>query len=145
MNTRLEIQNMALSRVKEAKVLFRNHLYDAAIYMAGYSIELAFKAAICKTLDIDDFFSPNKHPEAKSLKTHKLDDLLKFSGLFTKFEIEKSSNPHFYAQWSHLKTVWSEQLRYEPIGKTQRQDAKKLLFAIEDPKKGILPWIQKHW
>ncbi|TAE23818.1 MAG: HEPN domain-containing protein [Candidatus Kapaibacterium sp.] len=145
MNNRSEIQKLALLRLREAKVLFDNKLYDGTVYMAGYSIELAFKAAICKNLSIDDFFCPNKYTQAKIFKTHNLSDLLIFSGLFTEFESEKIQNQSFFHQWSYLQSKWSEQLRYEPVGNTKPQDAEKLLRTIEDPHQGILQWIQKHW
>jgi HEPN domain-containing protein len=145
MNNRREIQSLALLRLEEARMLFQNQLYDGAIYLAGYSIEFALKAVVCKTLDIDEFFQNGVFPQTKTFKTHNLNDLLVFSGLYTKFEQEKLQNSSFFNQWSHLQSVWSEQLRYQPSGSTSRKDAEKLLEAIEHPNRGILPWIQKHW
>ncbi len=145
MNSRQEIQQLTHLRLKEAKVLFANGLYDGAVYMAGYSVELALKASICKALDVDDFFSTGKYTQTKTLKTHNLADLLVFSGLQTKFRIEQANNTPTFQQWSHLSSIWSEQLRYMPEGTYRKKDAEQIISAIENPNNGILIWIQKHW
>ncbi|MDG6028095.1 MAG: HEPN domain-containing protein [Candidatus Brocadia sp.] len=39
----------------EAKALFDKGLYDGSCYLAGYVIELALKARVCKILDMTDY------------------------------------------------------------------------------------------
>jgi HEPN domain len=123
MNTRSEIQHLSVLRLQEAKALFQSQFFDGAIYMAGYSIEFALKAVICKTLNIDTLFRQSSFPQAKVFRTHELADLLVYSGLYKEFESAKLSNPSFFKQWSHLQSVWSEQLRYQPIGSASKKDA----------------------
>lgn len=55
MPTRKELQDLAEIRLQEAKVLFEKEFYDGARYLAGYVIELALKARICKILDLDQY------------------------------------------------------------------------------------------
>jgi len=66
MPTKIELKKLARTRLKEAKVLYQNGLYDGACYLAGYVIELALKARICKVLDLDDY--PETGEISKSFK-----------------------------------------------------------------------------
>jgi hypothetical protein len=43
----------------EARALLAANLPDASFYLAGYSIECALKACVCRTLDQDDFYKPD--------------------------------------------------------------------------------------
>jgi hypothetical protein len=110
----------------------------------GYAVELALKAVICKTLEIDNLFDGN-FTQAKNFKTHNLSDLLVLSGLYTKIENEKLQNSPFFNQWSNVQSAWSERLRYQSVGTTNRTDAERLLNAIDHPSQGVLQWIQKYW
>ena len=55
MPTRNELKELAKLRLKEAETLFDAGLYDGAVYVCGYVIELALKARICKLLDISEY------------------------------------------------------------------------------------------
>lgn len=145
MNSRVEIQELSHTRLKEARTLFEKGFYNGACYMAGYSVELALKAALCKTLDIDKLFCDSFKAQTKVFRTHNLADLLVFSGLWTKFEIARDEDREFDKQWSYLQGIWSEQLRYEPVEKMNLSETQKLLDAIDNPTQGILQWIRKHW
>jgi hypothetical protein len=46
-----ELKSLTQQRLDEADDLLSLNRTDAAFYLAGYAIELALKAAICKTLD----------------------------------------------------------------------------------------------
>jgi hypothetical protein len=56
MNNPTEIRDIAALRLAEAHCLFANAFYDGAFYIAGYALELTFKAKICECLKIDDFY-----------------------------------------------------------------------------------------
>lgn len=43
-----ELQELALIRLQDAKVLLDNHCFDGAFYLSGYTIECALKACIAK-------------------------------------------------------------------------------------------------
>ncbi len=91
MQNRTKIQEIAEQRLVEAELLFQNGYYDGACYLVGYCVELALKAVICKTLDIDDLFTTNYRSElVRPFKTHDLDSLFVYAGLKNRFEIAKS-------------------------------------------------------
>lgn len=104
-------------------------------------IELAFKARICKILGTD---YPESGEISRSYKTHKLDNLLKLSGLYTSFDHDINQNAALKVSWSVVKS-WSEAYRYSPKGTNSQQDVRDLIEAIEHPDHGILTWLKKKW
>jgi HEPN domain-containing protein len=54
MANRNQLKELALLRRREAEVLFSANLYDGARYLAGYVLELALKARICRLLDVEE-------------------------------------------------------------------------------------------
>ena len=142
MPTRRELKKIARTRLKEAKALFEKGLYDGSCYLAGYVVELALKAQICRTLNIDEY--PDSGEFSRFFKTHNLDHLLKLSGLEKKFYEAKNQNPDLETNWS-LVTTWSEQLRYNPIGTSNRQNTINLINALENRNHGVFTWIKKRW
>ncbi|MGO9315536.1 MAG: HEPN domain-containing protein [Syntrophobacteraceae bacterium] len=141
MLTRAALKELAKSRLKEAKVLCDCGLYDGAHYLAGYVVELALKARICRVLDVD---FPDKGEISQSFKTHNLKTLLGLAGLSTKFENAKVNNPGLLASWSTIEK-WSETFRYDPVGTSEEEKTKDFIDAIENPNDGIFTWIKKYW
>ncbi len=137
-----ELKALAATRLLEAKSLFNKRLYDGACYLAGYVVELALKARICKTLDLAGY--PESGEISRAFKTHKFDDLIKLSGLERKFNKAKKINGSLLRNWS-LLTEWSEEFRYCPIGTNTRKHAQEIFNALEDPKDGVFTWIQQMW
>jgi hypothetical protein len=98
---------------------------------AGYAVELAVKARICRTLRWPGF--PQTHAEFKgrlSLKTHDLEDLLRFTG------VEDRVLAKHPVEWSFVLN-WSPEKRYLETGSSTQQEAadmvtsaKKLLAAL---------------
>lgn len=145
MPNRAEFKALALSRLKEARVLFNNGLYDGAFYLAGYSLESAFKARICKILDSD---YPQGRQEYGSFLTHNYVILLKLAGLSRKLDIDKYANITLANNWSLLTTVssgWSETLRYKPIGNSNKTSVSDILDALDDKNHGLISWLKKTW
>ncbi len=131
-------QELSQARIDEAKILLKEKYFSGAYYMAGYSVELALKAVICKV------FKHETIPDKKfvqSIYIHKLTELMNLSGLKIKFESEMKSNQHLETHWS-IVTKWNEECRYE--FKTE-QDAISIIEAIENQNNGILSWIKRHW
>jgi hypothetical protein len=141
MPSRTEFKEISKTRLKEVKVLFRNHLYDGAKYLSGYVIEAALKARICKILDSD---YPETGEIAKSFLTHKFDSLIKLGGLKKSLEDISNSNINFKTNWS-LATSWSETFRYKPIGSSSQTEVEDVLNALQDKNDGVLTWIKKRW
>jgi len=52
---RQKLQELALMRIAEAKVLFNASHFAGAYYLAGYAIECGLKACIAKTVNQYDF------------------------------------------------------------------------------------------
>jgi len=138
MPTRGEFQTISKTRLKEVKVLYRNHLYDGAKYLSGYVVETALKARICKILDSD---YPESGEISKSFLTHKLDQLVKLAGLQKAFD---SADINFKTNWS-IVTNWSETNRYKPIGTSSKRDVEDIINALEDRNDGVLTWIKRKW
>ena len=117
----VELIGIAKERLKDAESLYRDHRYDGAAYLCGYSIEIALKHKICKTLNWDGFPSTNHEFERyRSLKTHNLDVLLSFTG------IETTLKTSYLAEWSVISD-WNPEARYNPIGSISSIDADQMI------------------
>jgi HEPN domain-containing protein len=136
MPSKLDIQSLAQSRLKEAELLFKAEHYEAAFYLAGFSIEIAFKAVICKKLDI----SLKEMESIQSFKSHNFEQLLLISGLRNKHSLAASRIPNFKNKWS-IVTDWKVDCRYSTPGQKKKVDVEKFIKAI----KFILSWINKYW
>ena len=143
MNSRVEIKKIALQKLKDAELLYKRGSYDNAYYLAGYVVELALKARICKNIDIDNLFMPNAK-YLKLFKTHDFDVLLMYAGLSEKLENEKVLNVDFHENWSYI-CAWKEDCRYNICGSKTQVDALRLFNAIRHPTNGFLKWIKKYW
>ncbi len=142
MPTRNELKQLAKTRLQEAKVLFDKGFYDGVCYLAGYVLELALKARICKILDLAEY--PQSGEISRAFKTHKYGDLFTFSGLERKFNDAIGTNSSLLMNWS-LLTKWTEEFRYRPIGSSSKKDAEKVINALDNPKDGVFTWIKKRW
>ena len=86
---RLDLQNLALTRLEEVEVLLNNHQYSGAYYLSGYVIECALKACIAKQTQRGEF--PDKK-KANDCYTHELGKLINVAGLQKALEEEKKRN-----------------------------------------------------
>ena len=145
MPTRQEFKALSLLRLKEAQILAKKQCFDGACYLAGYTIELALKAAICKNMKSDKFFDIIKTETSRAFKIHNIEELITLAGLREQFESLKRSNADFQNHWNSLnaQVQWSEQLRYQ-MDKTEQQ-TQSMLNAISDNQNGLLKWIKRHW
>jgi hypothetical protein len=100
-----DVKRLASDRLRDAEALFAARRYDGAVYMCGYSVELALKARICKTLKWPGFpETDNEFKGLRSFKVHDLDTLLRFTGRET---VVKSV---LFAEWSAV-AEWSPEAR----------------------------------
>lgn len=141
-----ELQALSNSRLAEAKVLFANGLFDGAVYLAGYALELALKARICKLLDAD---YPQGRSNFQSFLTHDYGTLIQLAGLSSKLK-QRNLQADFATNWSLLVggnagEGWSETWRYRRIGSVTSATAEELINALEEPINGVLPWIHSLW
>jgi hypothetical protein len=154
MNTPQEIKHPAKERLSEAKILYDNGKFNGAFYLAGYSIELMLKATICERIGIPNLLETNEREQfvnqessvsdvRKAIKTHNLWTLLMFSGLKTKFEVDKTADINLQKAGSLLFGSWSENARYKPCGHFVDKDVEGLIELLSD-KGGFLEWIEKQ-
>ncbi len=136
---RIDLQNLAEMRIREAKLLLENGLYNGAYYLAGYSVECALKACIAKKTKEHDF--PDKELVQK-LFTHDVKLLLVKAGLEAEFSREMKQNGALEQNWTLVK-AWSEDARYITAGRMHY--AQDLFSAIMDPDNGVLTWLKKRW
>jgi hypothetical protein len=151
MPKRLDFQQLATTKVKEAKALYRNGHYHGAFYLAGYVLEFSLKAAVCKNLKMDDFFdNPVKLKDGilDKFKTHDYRALIVLAGLYHQLEDDKKVDVRFAINWSHIeKMSWKETCRYEMPNSINYNpiDVKEYISAIDNKKGGFLRWIRKYW
>jgi HEPN domain-containing protein len=125
MLTKQELQKIAKARLQDAEVLYGERRYDGSIYLCGYAVEIALKNRICKTLRWNGYPSTSSEfKELQSFKVHKLDILLKLSGIENKIKIS------FLAEWSVVAS-WDPEVRYKPIGSASREDANLMIEATK--------------
>ncbi|GAB4027033.1 hypothetical protein [Spirosoma koreense] len=151
MPKRTEFQELAILRLEEADTLLAENYPDGAFYLAGYAVECALKSAICRTLNIDDFFDTysSKPHSAKvkddivqKFKTHDFGTLLVLSGLYYKLESELGLDDQLKYSWSTIGAqAWSEQYRYEIIAKKTHDDVVNFVNSVNY----LLQWIKQHW
>jgi len=127
-----QLKEIAKRRLKDAKILHGEKSYTGALYLCGYSIELALKAIICKNLDPGTIFSTSHIPstleEFKSiekLKTHRLEELLGAVPHNIKVDIKSK----YFGDWSIVEK-WNPEVRYTPK-KFKKVDATNVINATE--------------
>src|SRR6266487_6856528 len=110
-------------------------MWDGAYYLAGYSIEVALKACIIKSVMATDAFPEKRFSE--NCWTHDLEKLIALAGLKTAWSAALA-DAAFSRSWVIVKD-WSEQKRYH---RTTEIEARSLYDAVSDAAHGILPWIK---
>ena len=140
MLAKTDLQLLAETRLREAKVLKRNKLYDGAAYLCGYVVELSLKAAICSRLNINEY--PDSGDLKKIFSSHEFDRLLLLAGL--RDEISLTNSKKLFDNWS-LLTDWKPERRYLPIGSYSESDVKAMLDALTKGRWGVYNWIQRSW
>ncbi len=118
-----DLEQIARSRLKEARILFRSRQYDGAAYLCGYAMELALKARACRHLRWHGL--PESRDEYKSfqaLRTHDLEALLELSGAAERIRTT------YLTQWSAVST-WNPEVRYRRIGSVSRDAALAMINA----------------
>ena len=137
---RSDLQQLARTRLPEARVLFDHRRYEGAYYLLGYAVECALKAYIAKQTRRYDF--PPDRKFVNDIYTHDLNKLLGVSGLEPEYRKEVQRNPNFELNWMTVKD-WSEHSRY--ITGVSRARSKDFRSAVVSRKNGVLPWLQKYW
>lgn len=119
MLTRSELRSTARARLRDSEALLLAGRYDGAVCTCGFAVEIALKARICATLRWPGFPStPKEFENYRSLRTHDLAVLLRFSGS------ESRIKARYIDAWSEM-TDWDPEARYRPSGQVNEQEARK--------------------
>lgn len=135
---RKDLQALAQTRLREAKVLLANGEYSGAYYLAGYVVECALKACIAKRTKRHDF------PDWKLAREswiHDLQQLIGPAGLKSSLAAELKADQVFSRNWANV-IRWKAEIRYEL---TAEREAVDLIKAISDRRHGVLRWLKRHW
>jgi HEPN domain-containing protein len=109
----------------DAKALAATKRYDGATYLAGYAVEIALKARICKSLKWRGFPETAKEFEGLlTFKTHKLPLLLRLSGR------EDAIKQRVFVEWSAVAS-WDPETRYRPVGSSSQREAELMIASAE--------------
>jgi len=136
---RTDFKRLSGLRLREAKVLLRSGLYHGSYYLAGYAVECAIKACICKRTKRFDF--PDKEL-AKEAWVHDLGKLIAVAELSGDLEHACKSNRGLEVNWATVKD-WSEAKRYDTTVSGQTADA--FYLACTRKADGVLPWVRARW
>ena len=111
-----DLKVLARARLRDAGALMQASRYDAAAYLAGYAVETALKARICRTLGWAEF-PPGKAEDYRSFTVHKLDVLLTLSGY------EARLRSRHAREWA-IARQWDPTDRYPAIGTMTEPEAR---------------------
>lgn len=139
--TRKDLQELSRLRLGEAEALYKAHFYDGCVYLAGYAIELALKARICRVLRVKEY-PPLKGDLGKTFKVHSLEQLKVLAGLSA--DIDVSKNKELFDNWSKA-VAWDPEQRYESPGKYSANAARVILDSLTAKPNGVFTWLLKRW
>ncbi|MCG6206865.1 HEPN domain-containing protein [Rhodopseudomonas sp. HC1] len=135
--SRTSLQEAAIVKIDDARLLFENSRWSNAYYLYGYGIELALKACIARQILAETVPDPSI---LKGFLDHNFGRLISLSGLAEPLKVMRL-DPEFDSRWSIL-TEWSVESRYDAIGSVT---ATAMQDAIESPTHGVFPWLKQHW
>lgn len=137
---RRELQQLALDRVEDARILLDQGRWTAAYYLVGYAVETGLKACILKYVEETGvIFSDKKF--AERCWTHDIEALVRQANLEQPLGRDRAANLVLDGNWS-VAEKWSEDSRYSQRAESE---AKELFEAIVNPGNGVFPWLQRNW
>ncbi|MBI1918689.1 MAG: HEPN domain-containing protein [Planctomycetes bacterium] len=140
---RKKLQNLAKTRLKDAKALLGRKRWSGAYYLCGYAIECALKACLLRYLGESGavFGEQSYLKKLADCWTHDLVKLVNLAGLDAEFGAARGVNAVLNDFWTVTKD-WKETSRYEE--KTEAE-AKRLYEAVSHKPDGVFRWIQSRW
>jgi len=137
--TRADFQRLSALRLREAEDLLAHGHDEGAYYLAGYAVECALKACICRRLTPEPI--PPKSDNVRVMYSHRLVDLLSIAGLKGQLDADGTADAALSDYWLVTKD-WSEESRY---ALPTPADAQQLYTAVGDPMHGVLRWLHRSW
>lgn len=113
--------------------------WAAAYYLLGYAVECAIKACIARQFHQDEV--PDR-TVVNDFYTHRLDQLLRISGVGPALETRAAEDLAFRIAWRTVRD-WNEGARYNL---SITEDAARDMFrAVAGPESGVLRWLSTQW
>lgn len=118
--------------------------YTHAVERSGLRLEFTLKEKIVHLFKIPNLFDLSKGDKqanqiAKFYKTHDLELLMYFCGLYEEFLNEKDQNLTYATYWSLILKHWSVELRYKEQSHFTKAQAEEFIIAVNY----IILWIRK--
>jgi hypothetical protein len=136
---RADFQSLSEIHLQEAKALLEARHFGGAYYLAGYAVECALKACICKHVNQYEF--PISRTFSNECYSHDFGTLLRVADLTMTLNAALRANPRLKYNWETAGD-WGEQSRYN---RRLEGAARDLYAAITDPSDGVLEWIKAYW
>lgn len=134
---RKDFQELAETRLLDARALLAAGRYDAAYYLAGYAVECALKACIARLTKEYDF--PPR--DGAGVWSHGLEKLLDRAGLKQLFGETLKGDPELALSWDLVKD-WNADARYQVHGP---EKAEAMVRGVSDEQHGVLQCLRKYW
>ena len=153
MTSRETLKKVAISRIDGARLLLNGGDWEGASHMMALALECALKAAICKTLRVENY--PEKYPSDKKVPdffmTHSFDRLLLLSGLLDIFSA--SGNDQEWNNWSSFTIQFPGEwtaMRYDPAAAPNIFGeilTRQLMNSLYDDEKSVIKAIstRERW
>jgi hypothetical protein len=125
--TLADLKQLSSDKLDDADSLLAAGRFAACYYVTGYALEIILKYRIAKQLNWPSF-DINDH---RFLKTHELDVLIKYTGVFA--DLLKMP------EWNFCRE-WSEEHRYQDSRQISRDTANKML----DYTRRLVTWLLAH-
>ena len=127
-----ELRKTVRERPRLVGMLHTNRAYGGAVYHCGYTVEIALKSRVCHALRWTKFPSTGRYfQNFKSLQTHNLETLLRFSG------VEGRMTLALPVEWS-LVIEWTPEQRYDPVGTQTFTSSGNMIAATRKILRAIL-------
>ena len=105
---RIDFQELAQTRLREAQALLAVGEWSGAYYLAGYAVECGLKACIARLTSLHEF--PDKERAFQSY-SHKVEVLVDAARLKSSLDAALNADPVMRQNWLVVKD-WTEQARY---------------------------------
>lgn len=134
-----DFRRLAETRLEDAKALLQAGRFDVAYYLAGYAVECALKACICRNTRESDF--PPK--DGNKYYIHDLNKLLGLAELVDAVEQRFKVDQRLEGYWNVVKD-WNVDSRYGS-GSDAETKARDLFEAITDAERGVFQCLSNYW
>ena len=134
---RTTLQQLALAKARDARLLFEHGRNSNSYYLYGYAVELGLKACIARLIEAETV--PDR-AVLTGFMTHRLADLVGLAGLSQRLA-ERRRDRAFDSRWA-VVVEWSEGARYELFDSVV---ASAMHDAVENAESGVLAWLKQYW